>query len=175
MVVLQWHVVLNEDFHTLLRVTPEDQAAWTADKRFIRLKDKAGRHYITLGAGPEGGLLVSNLNRPADAAEHSAKNYITIDPPKVYADENTFIKKLLELDGYYMDDLDYDLFPAKKKEQVWWWADDGFNSNSFIAGLLAASGAEVPTPPVSTPGFDKPVPKEHFTNAAKPRKAGRRQ
>jgi len=163
MIELQWHEVVGDSYHTLLRITPTDQKYWSKDKLFNKFTklNKVGDLYFTLGAGPEMGDLVSNINRTSDAEPHIGK-YIQISIPKNYRDENEFIRKLIENDSKYKDHLDYDLFPAKVGNEVWYMADDGYNSNSYVAGLLISVGVSPPTPPVSTPGFQKPVPAKHF-------------
>jgi len=174
MIELQWHVVILSKFHTLLRLTPDDQAAWATDKRFARLKDPQGRNYLTLGAGPEGYTqesLVSRINRPNDAAPHSANDYIAIQPSGGGADENAFMRKLLELDSHFPDNLDYDFYPVKGNTRFWE-RGDGYNSNSYVSGLLTAAGVGPPTLPVDTPGFDKPVPSSFYTVESAARKAG---
>ncbi|ARU58895.1 MAG: hypothetical protein MI864_14885 [Pseudomonadales bacterium] len=162
MIELQWHSVAGDNFHTLLRVTPNNQALYKKDKRFV-LKDGNQKLYVTFGAGPEWGKLVSNNNRGADKTPHSAGQSLSVKVPQKYRNEVEFIEALFVLDKQYKDHLDYDLFPATVGNEVWWLADDGYNSNSFIAGLLKASGVKpIPTPPVSVPGFNKPVPSKYF-------------
>ena len=63
----------------------------------------------------------------------------------------------------YKNNLDYDVFPAAtEQEQVWYLADDGYNSNSFVSGLLKVLNLEVPYLSKKTPGYDKPVPAKNF-------------
>ena len=77
--------------------------------------------------------------------------------------EDQFIDRLLTLDANYADDLDYDLFPeANPANRSMFVADDGFNSNSYVSGLLEAAGVAPPVLPVSTPGYDRPVPRASF-------------
>jgi RHS repeat-associated protein len=157
-VKLQWHGVAFGDYHTLVRITPDNQARYTNDPRFSNV-DANGRRFATMGAGPVSGKLVSEFNRERDAAPHEGGSIV--QPPKGL-NEDKFIDRLIGLDAKYGDNLDYDLFPANPQDQKWWRADDGYNSNSYTSGLLGASGAKAPRPPVSTPGWDKPVPQEHF-------------
>ena len=155
---LQWHVVALGDYHTLVRITPENQARYANDPRFSNIDDN-GRHYATMGAGPVSGRLVSDFNRERDAEPHEGGSII--QPPKGL-NEDKFIDRLIGLDAKYADNLDYDLYPANPQDQKWWRADDGYNSNSYTSGLLGASGVLAPRLPVSTPGWDKPVPQEYF-------------
>jgi ABC-type Fe3+-hydroxamate transport system substrate-binding protein len=55
----------------------------------------------------------------------------------------------------YRNNETYELFPRGD--------NDGYNSNSFIHGLLDAAGfTNIPDPAVNTPGWSKPVPLEDF-------------
>jgi hypothetical protein len=53
----------------------------------------------------------------------------------------------------YANALDYDLFPSFQ---------NSYNSNSYTSGLLDASGIYKIRPPVSTPGWNDPLPPEYF-------------
>lgn len=162
MIELQWHKVVGNNFHCLLRVTPEDQKHWRKDPRFT-LSDMQKRRYLTLGAGPRWGRLVSAINRKSDAAAHVGA-FRQVAVPIRYAGENAFITSLLALDSHYGDHLDYDLFPAAVGEEKWYVADDGYNSNSYVSGLLYAAGVKpVPQPPVNAPGYQRPVPARFFS------------
>ena len=158
-IALQWHFVASDRYHTLLRVTPINQRRYLNDPRFSNI-DSQGRRFASIGAGPEGGLLVSNINRSADRASH--QNGIVINPPASCANEDEFIDRLFRLDSIYRDDLDYDLFPADPANRSWWIPDDSFNSNSYTAGLLRAAGIIPPQPPVNVPGWLQSVPIENF-------------
>ena len=156
---LQWHFVAADNYHTLIRITPENQGKYANDPRFQNV-DEQGRRYATIGAGPEGGILVSNINRPRDAAPHQGGNLVSA--PNDVKNEDEFIDRLFSLDASYGDNLDYDLFPAASGQGRWWLADDSYNSNSYTAGLLQGAGANVAPPSVNTPGFSKPVPRGEF-------------
>ncbi len=52
MIELQWHEVLGDDIHTLLRITPNDQKYCSTNKVFKKV-NKTGDLYMTIGAGPE--------------------------------------------------------------------------------------------------------------------------
>jgi hypothetical protein len=70
------------------------------------------------------------------------------------------VNRLFRLDANYRDNLPYDLSPQA--------AEPGYNSNSYVAGLLATAGFEnIETPDRPTPGFDKPVPKQAFDERGK--------
>ena len=77
--------------------------------------------------------------------------------------ENEIIETLFEKDTNYQDNVEYDLFPAKTKEnQSWYLADDSYNSNSYTKGLLNASDLKAPSLTSNVHGYDKPLPREHF-------------
>ena len=55
----------------------------------------------------------------------------------------------------YPNNKPYDLFPGNGP------FNNYYNSNSFTHGLLEAAGyPDIPTPPLNTPGWDKPLPIE---------------
>jgi hypothetical protein len=111
--------------------------------------------FTTLGAGPKlcgkGLCLVSDKNRPADAAPHTGNTGVDIQG----RDENTVISAMLAADASYGDGLQYELFPEAN--------DNSYKSNSYISGILQAVGLPVPainSVPwgVPVPGYDKPIP-----------------
>jgi RHS repeat-associated protein len=144
-------VALGMD-HSKVTIIPDNQARYANDPRFNNVKDD-GRRYATVGAGPEDGNLVSNLNRERDLnLDHNV--YSEECPlPNDLDNEDDFIDRLFELERRYRDNIDYELFPNR--------FSDGNNSNSYVNGLLRAAGVEMPSPPTS-PGYDKPVPAEAF-------------
>jgi RHS repeat-associated protein len=160
---LQWHKVMGNNYHAFVRIMPENQQKYANDPRFQNI-DEQGRRYATIGAGPEGGNLVSNINRSADAERHEGGNIVST--PSGFKNEDEFIEGLFRLDANYGDNLDYDLFPAPAGQGSWWLPDDSYNSNSYASGLLQATGATVAAPPVNAPGFNKPVPANEFAPRA---------
>ena len=153
---LQWHMVevgiATGKFHTLLTITPDNQGRYSSDDRFKNVGED-GRRYATIGAGPTSNLkLRSDVNRGLDREQHGGG--IIVDVPEGYANEDTYIDALFQLDSQYADDSNYDFFPSATSE--------GYNSNSYTSGLLNASGADAPTPHVDAPGYDKPLPTEEF-------------
>ncbi|MBX7157271.1 MAG: hypothetical protein K1X66_02630 [Verrucomicrobiae bacterium] len=165
-VELQSHQVALGYEHTSVRVTPKDEK-YKDDPRFSQL-DEDGKRYATIGAGPVYNTLVSELNRPKDVGPHPGRIPMG---PKDCKKEAEVIDTVLAKDGNYQDDLDYDLFPASTKaDQAWYWADDSFNSNSYVSGLIDATGLPKPIINREThPGWDKPLPAENFKDrTAKP-------
>lgn len=147
--------------HTFIKITPENQDRYTDPDLWV--PDENGVKSLTLGAGPEKNKLKSGPNRETDAAPHSQGQYTGVELPKDCSNEDEFIDRLLQQEDNYDDGLDYDTLPSLPKDQKWWLPDDGHNSNSYVSGMLDAAGA---TPPeidyYSVPGYNKPVPREHF-------------
>jgi RHS repeat-associated protein len=147
---VQWHPVKGPYNHTLIRITPINQARYANDPRF---SGSPGNRYVTLGGGPVRGTLVSDFNRSTDAAPHQGG--IPLEP----CDEDALIDALFAADGRYRDNADYDLFPYPGGIMP---MDNGWNSNSYVAGLLNSVGIspasiELPSD-VSFPGWNKPLP-----------------
>ena len=72
---------------------------------------------------------------------------------------NNTIVGLFNSELYYRNnqnsfDLDYEFFPNENS--------NGYNSNSFTAGLLYANSIWLNAPSYSVPGWEKPVPKLYF-------------
>jgi hypothetical protein len=157
-ILLESHPVALGMNHSKITIIPNNQAKWANDPNFsntLPLPD--GRHYATLGAGPEGhnpqggNNLVSKPNRKRDLIRDKNKSSALLKCPK---SEDESIKDLFAADAKYNDAALYDFFPP-------FWAD-GYNSNSYAHGLLNAVGfSNIPTPP-SAPGFGKPLPPNSF-------------
>lgn len=127
------------------------------DPRF-RNADDQGRRYATIGAGPVWWRgLVSATNRENDVRPHEPG--VPVSPP-LGMSEDAFINLMLKADREYPDDLDYGFLPRPAIPTRGF--GPSYNSNSYIAGLLRAVGAAAPELPVSTPGYDMPVPVRKF-------------
>ncbi len=153
--------VRSGNFHLKLIIIPNNQRAYQDDQRFFT--NEAGARVATLGAGPENGTplrwlgdLVSNVNRENDVQERTF--YIGDLVPGQGDTEDALIGRIFDADANYRDNLDYDLFPESQ---------DGYNSNSYIMGLLGSLGVEgVPLPNQENhpmPGTQTPVPRGCFT------------
>jgi hypothetical protein len=135
--------------HASIRITPKDQDHWASNPRFQKGAD--GKVFTTLGAGPQpclpqGACLVSDANRPTDAVPHSGNTGVDLGG----RDENEVIGELIRADARYGDNLLYDPLPQTNGH--------GFNSNSYVSGVLRAAGLSVPAPVgVSLPGWAKPI------------------
>lgn len=92
------------------------------------------------------------MNRPTDVDLSTKTEVIKLDLGG--RDENEVITALFQADAAYKDDLGYQAFPSEK--------GDSYNSNSYVSGLLRASGVTTPELDPSVPGYDKPVPQEEF-------------
>lgn len=158
---LQGHSVLLGRDHAYLMVIVDDHPAFEDDPRFDnQLPD--GRRYATLGAGPRNMMplfseLVSGVNRKADLCPILIDTFdLEIQHPGVeagLATERAVVEALFTTDARYGDSVSYDIVPFD-------WSD-GFNSNSFVAGLLEVTGWEVERPG-RVPGWEKPLPAEAF-------------
>jgi RHS repeat-associated protein len=166
-IYVQVHEVCCGFYHASIRIEPNNQVSVNGDTRFLARNWNTGRRLATLGAGPEGGRLVSNVNRPTDIDNSTKTEEVKLDLKG--RNEDAVISALFQADSAYGDDLTYQLFPvqdggfteaAGNRNGVG--TDAGFNSNSYVSGLLEAVGLDVPVLRSTVPGFDKPVPKVEF-------------
>ena len=102
-------------------------------------------------AGPKDGNLVSELNRKSDLP---GKNFTvgTVYPLGGVAAEQ-YVKILLEADQNYCDCVDYDTFPEIM---------DGYNSASYISGLINATGGSTSVDLSEYIGGGVPLPDAYF-------------
>jgi hypothetical protein len=110
----------------------------------------AGEPTWTSGHMPEGGTpvlsdlfadpITSGLNHPADAPVNNITIATVAPPPGMSAGD--YWNSLLAASSACCGDLDYALFPSR--------FFDGYNSNSFLVGLIEATGG---TPSVPLSGF----------------------
>ncbi len=164
-IVLQVHKVFGNNFHSSIRIEPENQARYSRDRNFLRRRAITRRRFATIGAGPasakpQDDILVSDVNRPTDVDLSNKVEEVTLDLGG--RSEDVIIDQLFAADTNYQDSLDYDLFPAEDGDRSIFVADDGYNSNSYTAGLLLAVGIDPPDLNSNVPGFDKPVPDDEF-------------
>jgi hypothetical protein len=134
------HVVARGMLHSLLIITPDDQAAYVNDPLFQNI-DANGNRYATVGAGPNGyWQLEAGINRPHDV--HDPVTFRkTLSLPCEYKNENEAISTLFHLvQSYNQNKVTYTLFP----QQVLG-IPTGYNSNSFISGLGRAAGFTLPS------------------------------
>ena len=154
---LRWHSVYKTNYyHCLIRITPENQSAYVNCPLFQNM-DADGNCYATLGAGPVDGLLVSSSNRKMDLESSAPGVPLSSKDTKDGRDEDDIIRDLFMTEFGYGDNKDYDVFPRNAGNRRWWWPDDGYNSNSYIHGLLNATNLQDPKPPVKVPGWNRPL------------------
>lgn len=155
-----WHRVspTSAARHTALRFTPDQQGVVRNNAQFNNI-DQDGNRYIVFSAGPEWNRLVSSVNRSSDLGPQEGSVEIQIPKGKT---EFQYFNSVATADRAYNDNLDYDLYPAKDEDRSILWADDGYNSDSYVAGLLGATGVNPPQIDQYTPGYDKPVPEKCF-------------
>lgn len=154
------HEVANGMYHSKIIITPDNQAAYVNDPRFQQF-DAQGRRFATVGAGPADLLrLTYGVNRPRDVNVPAAFRK-KLDIPCEYADEDAAIRRLFELgDIYNQHRTSYTLIPRNI-----FGIPTGWNSNSFISGIGAAAGFNMPSPNetgFSTPGYQNPLPAGFF-------------
>ncbi len=105
----------------------------------------------TFSAGPKFGNLVSELDRKSDSSE---KNFTVgrVYPPAGVAAEQ-YVEFLLEADQNYCDCVDYDTFPEIM---------DGYNSGSYVSGLINATGGSTSVDLSEYIGGGVPLPDAYF-------------
>ncbi|MYF10821.1 MAG: hypothetical protein F4229_07550 [Gammaproteobacteria bacterium] len=113
---------------------------------------KESEEPTTLSAGPEILVLVSDADRESDVQPGSNFTIGRVYPPDGLTIE-AYYRELEMADGYYRDNLDYDLFPSEEA---------GYNSNSYVRGILEATGGSTSVEFGDFVGGAKPVPAEHF-------------
>jgi hypothetical protein len=165
-------VVNMQFFHVSLRLTPRNQAYFVRKyPQYFSHPDPWNNYFATIGAGPSSSAdmdmshcfgdlrLHSDIDRPADVDLPPQPMFERLNYPQELEDQ--LIETLLHLavSGYggYADDLWYFCVPE---------SGDGYNSNSFTAGLLNAAGIPLPNYPgghlAVFPGWSKPVPTQYF-------------
>jgi RHS repeat-associated protein len=158
-ILLSTHNVFGGVSHSKWVMIPDNQAGYRNNPLFQnRLPD--GRRYATLGAGPEGGRLVSRPNRERDVNLSDNNFQREVGLPRGLTEDQT-ISRMFAADANYRDDLNYDLYPRG----FFGGSDtDGYNSNGYARGLGEAVGLTgMPNfNGTSVPGWSKPVPASSF-------------
>jgi hypothetical protein len=120
--------------HLFIRLTPKDPI-WA--QRFPELfvqKDREGRPFTTLGAGPKEGKLYLEYNRGYDL--NDPVSFEAEAPSQDLAEENRRIEILFVTAKKYPQDLRFSTLGP--------WTGPGYNCNAMIASL--AREAEIPLP-----------------------------
>jgi RHS repeat-associated protein len=112
----------------------------------------------TLGGQPSSGMLEGRLNQPGDQLEKGSFQQ-EVSAPQGMSDTQ-FINRLIESAGSYKNDLRYEKLPSSE--------GNGYNSNSYVSGVLKGSGVTPPAlnipirgrgqPVFGVPGYEKPIP-----------------
>jgi hypothetical protein len=130
--------------------------------------DKGGVRYATIGAGnPEGrGYLNSDINRdPYDINMSIKDEMIKLNVADISKINAMFIAEQNYRDKH-TDEVIYQLFP--RLVDVYddyldaYYTVQGYNSNSFIRGLLDAVEIEAPNPKYILPGWTTPLHEKYF-------------
>lgn len=160
-----WHRVapISSARHAAIRFTPDDQRSVRNNPQFNNV-DKDGNRYVVISAGPDSNRLVSSPNRSSDLGPQEGSTQFAIPKGK---SESQYFNDVARADAAYNDKLDYDLFPAREGQGSAFVADDGYNSNSFVSGLLGATGVNTPKIDANLPGLNKPVPPQCFKEGNK--------
>ncbi len=149
------HVVFWPAYHSNLRLYPDDPSVVTRMGYALKGGECNSRQYVALGAGRVNGVVQSDENRPRDVATWPQHYLGQVQPPDGMSNDD-YIQTLLRADRNFLDNLDYDLFPAALPGQGW-------NSNGYIHGLINATGGTAPStgwPPL--PGWNNPIAPENF-------------
>lgn len=154
------HPVKGPYNHSTIIITPDNQARYVNDPRFQNI-DANGNRFATLGAGPNAAMhLEAGINRPRDVSVAKSVR-IPLGLPCEYADEEAAIDNLFRLlNNYNRHQTWYTLLPRN-----FFGVPTGWNSNSFVSGIGAASGFVMPSPGgtgANTPGYQNPVPAFRF-------------
>lgn len=114
----------------------------------------SGVNYAIIGGG-EGGLggwlgtLTGEFNRKSDVNLATKKEMLAMG-----IDYSTILQLFKYTENFVKNpNLEYELFPRK--------GTDGYNSGSFLAGLLKSLDLDY-FPGLLSPGWSKPVPSEYF-------------
>ena len=94
--------------------------------------------------------LVSDANRPSDRPRENT-TIATVEPPPNKSAEQLF-SDLVQLDSAYCDCLPYSTFPGLPRT-------GGYNSNSYVQGLIDAAGGRVSTDLGEYYGGRVPIPR----------------
>ena len=105
-----------------------------------------------LSAGPKNGLLRSQTDNLSEA-----RNVTLGRVTPISFGARSLWSEMRSADGYYPDCLDYDLFPA---------IQNGYNSNSYVHGIIQATDGIVDISMSKFVGGGKPVPATFFAAGA---------
>jgi hypothetical protein len=155
------HLVALGNYHSSIIVFAAPGSQFYCTEHFKgNFYDGGPIQYATLGAGAEGGKLISGINRDKDL---DLRPEFKVQMISMGVCDVRTINRLFAYEGYYRKyflDVNYDLFPDSDRTTGLY--GKGYNSNSFAAGLLQAVGITPITPSYTVPWFDKPLPASYF-------------
>ncbi|MFM8532791.1 MAG: hypothetical protein ACKOEC_04285 [Acidimicrobiia bacterium] len=149
--------------HISLRITPSYPEFWQSIlPNYLQQRDEFRNPFFTIGAGTADGdtsifctgTLTKGINRPTDVAIAPVQLELL---PVSAMDEIRLINDFKVYVDNYRNDLPYACVPETNP--------GGYNSNSFVSGLLLKAGAPLPVFPIRgtvAPGWAKPVPGSRF-------------
>jgi hypothetical protein len=149
--------VLGVGYHRFLILTPDNPADFKDNPRFTTPQ---GRSNIATVSGqplnencnPICGNLTSKPNTDLDS---EVLGKVTIEPPKESLSDTEFINLILKAESLYKNELKYAGIPEL--------SFGGYNSNSFVRGILGSVGIQQLTnlrgfaPDIQAFGFNKPI------------------
>ena len=150
-------------YHTFLLLVPDNPSDFSDDPLFFK-QDSDEPLMASLSALPQNedsgnlfsnnwGNLINTTNSPGDYTLPAIVSlYSPISTPPGETDTE-FIEDLLDLSRSYTNQLPYSPMPS---------LGNGYNSNSYVAGLLQAAGVATSKDPniqpILAPGLEKPIP-----------------
>jgi hypothetical protein len=172
------HLVVYRYYYSKLVITPDNQNLYANDANFQHF-DSQHRRFATIGAGPEKdpqwpgrqAMLTFGINRKRDV-EQPALHKRVLPLPLRYGNEDQAIAELFRLGfEYNRHRVEYSALPRAYDAAGW-------NSNSFISGLISVAGYEWfpiqevgpadPNGEYKVPGWNVLVPQASFGNPLLP-------
>ena len=148
----------SEPHHLSLRIVPVDIQTHNEDPRFIAQSN--GTPAFTIGAGSSDVKLTARFNRKSDVDTTNGKQFTFLQMPAHFLNSADWVTALVNATIRYKNDKKYEIFSNRENNRF---TTPGYNSNSFIAGLLNATDTELPdVDNIFTdsyyPGWENPLP-----------------
>lgn len=106
---------------------------------------------VTLSAGSKNGNLFSDINRPTDSPRYNFTVDVVTPPQGITSSQ--YFQRLKVADAIYCDCVDYDAIPG---------IGNGYNSNSYVSGLIQATGGSTSKNLGRYVGGNQPLPANYF-------------
>ena len=132
------------------------EVAFGQEHLALEFRENAETTPETLSAGPDGGNLVGEVNRPSDQPENN-RTVTTVTPPRGVSPAAQWQSPRSAQDAYG-NNLDYDLGAGRLPGR----AGDGYNSNGFVSGIVGATGGRFNGSLSGFTGANRPVPPGAF-------------